>query len=633
MNIQPEFDVASIINKISIAEPGGQKASPGSQQANPFATLFEAALQDIDDPLLAETIATLNESGTIMPLSSEATSAEEGLDMESGLLELNKESPAFQAIQLMNGRPIITSRASAVASRVSLSMESSSSEVRKDGGITSSSFNRHAVSEGEIFRSLSEDRVDNISGVEVKGYRSGKNIMDTEDYLMSSGKFRFTKDGDNASGELASNLLNQNEDRANHVSGVEVKGYRSGKNVMDTEDYLMSSGKFRFTKDEDSASGELASSLFKQNKAEVFDKSVFGVEQKSFNEEQESETFGRIQNAQKESLDNVANEMSVNKFFVMDKSIKNSITVQNIKVDENVFSAGKIPETKPDLKSGNIQGSILSILDVKKINSPSDTSEEFVSSLKVGESSVVGRKPVIDKGKYSEIGNLKSGDARKEAGSESTQELRVNGLIESNEKLPINENQLNPLDIFSSNDIDAGDFSGQPLIESSNRSFGGRNDVEVMRAPANTPERWVNVNDFQSEFNGIVKNAFLERDQFSGATTLKVMLNPDSMGEIEVEIIERNNVVTVNLVAQNDEVVKLLRDNVPVLKEVMGANSFFELNVSRDGNEAGAKYSQGEGSSHHFNRQEKTVLPGSEGDEGSHSVNKSAQEKALDIYL
>lgn len=615
MNIQPEFDVASIINKISIAEPGGKKASRESLPANPFSTLFEAALQDIDDPQLAETIAALNESGTIMPLSNEISSFEEGFDMEFGLLEMSKESPAFQAIQLMNGRSIITSRASAAASGVSLAMENSSPQAHKGGEI-------------DYLRSaLRSDVIENPGlGTETQG----------STYI---GRVPLTPNREVISEQEIYRPLGEGTD--NSIFTVEGNGYRAKQDIQDTEDYRKLSDKFHFTQDTNKGTGVSDSSLFKQDKTETFGNSVLGISRPRT----ESAVFEGLQNVENHSIDKVSNEIPLNRLLDLDNNRKPAMNVQGnqeIKEDlalENIqgvkpgLKSGNIPETKVDPTSKNISGNMAGMLAVKKLDVSAGTTEELSFSSSDKGISMIDSRPVLVNEKISGARNSRVGNVRQKIESENTQESAIKRLIGGSDSLSFDENTMNPPDSFSSSDLGAGDFSGQSSIESSYRVLSGRNDIDFMRAPVNTPERWVNVNDFQHEFNGVVKNALLERDQSSGETTLKVMLNPDSMGEIEVEIIEKNNTVTVNLVAQNEEVVKLLRDNVPVLKEVLGANSIFELNVSRDGNEPGEKYSQRENSSHHFNSQEKTGASGSEIEEGSYSTTKSAHKKALDIYL
>jgi len=87
----------------------------------------------------------------------------------------------------------------------------------------------------------------------------------------------------------------------------------------------------------------------------------------------------------------------------------------------------------------------------------------------------------------------------------------------------------------------------------------------------------------------VIKSTLLDRS-VAGQTSLKIMLFPENMGSIEAEIIENNRTITVNLVAQNDEVVRMLRDNSQVLRDAMGQSGAFELNIlkERSGNDGQA---------------------------------------------
>ena len=108
MKIQPEFNIAVILSKISVADVAGNQLSAVQRATSPFESYFEAALQEIDDPQLAATIATLNESGMIQPDSSGAFSAP---DAGSGLLMAAGPEAlplSFRTLQLLNGRSVIT---------------------------------------------------------------------------------------------------------------------------------------------------------------------------------------------------------------------------------------------------------------------------------------------------------------------------------------------------------------------------------------------------------------------------------------------------------------------------------------------------------------------------------------------
>jgi hypothetical protein len=109
MKIQPEFNIAAILSKISVADVVSNQVLREGSDASPFETYFEAALQQIDDPQLAATIATLNKSGMIVPDSSEAFLVTDPGVMSLAQSTANEAAPAFRTLQLLNGRSVITS--------------------------------------------------------------------------------------------------------------------------------------------------------------------------------------------------------------------------------------------------------------------------------------------------------------------------------------------------------------------------------------------------------------------------------------------------------------------------------------------------------------------------------------------
>ena len=112
MKIQPEFNIAAILSKISADDVVSNQVQRKSGDSSAFETFFEAALQQIDDPQLAATIATLNQSGIIMPDSSEAFVVPQAVATDSLTRALPDDAaPTFRTLQLLNGRSVITSLA------------------------------------------------------------------------------------------------------------------------------------------------------------------------------------------------------------------------------------------------------------------------------------------------------------------------------------------------------------------------------------------------------------------------------------------------------------------------------------------------------------------------------------------
>jgi len=106
--VQPEFNIAAILSKISVADVVSNQLSAAQRESSPFEAYFEAAFQQIDDPQLAATLATLNESGMIVPDSIAAfNTAGAGSTLPMAAAADGVPQP-FRMLQLLNGRSVIT---------------------------------------------------------------------------------------------------------------------------------------------------------------------------------------------------------------------------------------------------------------------------------------------------------------------------------------------------------------------------------------------------------------------------------------------------------------------------------------------------------------------------------------------
>ena len=112
----------------------------------------------------------------------------------------------------------------------------------------------------------------------------------------------------------------------------------------------------------------------------------------------------------------------------------------------------------------------------------------------------------------------------------------------------------------------------------------------VREAPSR--ESWMRFEDLQSQFGGEIRKASLETDG-TGRAALRIMLAPENMGTIEAEVIESNNTVTINIVAQTEEVVRVLRENSHALREAFSGHSATEINIFRDTGGSGAQHAGG----------------------------------------
>ncbi len=656
MKIQPEFDVASIISKISIAELGGQKSSQEMQSSTPFSALFEAALQDIDDPQLAATIATLSESGMVMPNLEDPARAAGKSDVDTGFNKENTEFSAFQTVQLMNGRPVITSRISAAASGVPLPRDSSLAAM-------SESIQGNAIRITTVAENTANERneIKESGRSFLSSVVSDESPRDTEDYSLPSGKFHFdlnsSSEGSNvimgqetrrSAPEGAASLFKTivgESMRARHdplglgnLSGPQKSGnpfaslVSPESSMRDAEESVLSSVKFRFNLDTNRTtsisntnirsdvldSEILISNVLLQEKPEVFDRYPEAGIQRQLDKRLvdssnivPSQLYSGMSSTQIESNSIAPVGIDVNGLLNARNSNNPGGMLQNI-VGKNT-SVGIKKGIEVDERDESSK-----FLDSTYV---ADREEIFEDKLTLGPEKFVGARDSKFQGIRERV------DLRSEESG-----VGVRGLTSESRSSVIIENKINPLDLSTSGAMGKEDLGMQSLTDSSLRASSDKVDAAAVRNSSNVADRWMNFDDLKNEFNHVIKNAYLERDQ-SGQTTLRIMLTPDAMGTIEAEIIEKNNSVTVNLIAQNDEVAKLLRDNSPLLKEVLGSNTLVELNVSRDGSESGARYSQNGNASQNANKQGATELSGSGLGEPGQLAGKSVQAKALDTYV
>jgi hypothetical protein len=147
-----------------------------------------------------------------------------------------------------------------------------------------------------------------------------------------------------------------------------------------------------------------------------------------------------------------------------------------------------------------------------------------------------------------------------------------------------------------------------------------------------TAERWMHVDDLGKQFGSVIQGALLNRT-VAGQTSLRIMLYPENMGGIEAEIIDNNQGVTVNLIAQNDDVVRLLKDHSQALRDLLAQSGSFELNImkERSGSEAHqARDQSGSGNDRSQPLLESLPKPGNGVVPGSLRPNESGE---LDTYV
>jgi hypothetical protein len=163
-------------------------------------------------------------------------------------------------------------------------------------------------------------------------------------------------------------------------------------------------------------------------------------------------------------------------------------------------------------------------------------------------------------------------------------------------------------------------------------SVNGQPYTEPAAEGPRTTERWIHVDDLAKQFGSVIQSAFLNRND-AGHSSLRVMLYPENMGCIEAEIIDNNKSVTVNLIAQNDDVVRLLKDHSQVLRDSLVQSGSFELNIQkeRSGSDAQQRHDRS-GSGDDRSQSPSETLPNISNDAATGSI-KSNESGELDTYV
>ena len=148
-----------------------------------------------------------------------------------------------------------------------------------------------------------------------------------------------------------------------------------------------------------------------------------------------------------------------------------------------------------------------------------------------------------------------------------------------------------PSPLTDANASQGSAFSLPPLaVAESAGAAESHSRAPVREAPSR--ESWMRFEDLNSQFGGEIRKASLETDG-TGRAALRIMLAPENMGTIEAEVIESNNTVTINIVAQTEEVVRVLRENSHALREAFSGHSATEINIFRDTGGNGAQHAGG----------------------------------------
>ena len=146
------------------------------------------------------------------------------------------------------------------------------------------------------------------------------------------------------------------------------------------------------------------------------------------------------------------------------------------------------------------------------------------------------------------------------------------------------------------------------------------------------PDRWMHVDDLGKQFGSVIQSTLLDRS-VAGQTSLRVMLYPENMGSIQAEIIDDNQTVTVNLLAQSDEVVRMLKDNSQALRDALSQSGTIELNIQRDRSGPDAQQSRDSSASNGNRHNAQTTGLNSESSDAANNAKSASDTGALDTYV
>ena len=726
MKIQPEFNIAAILSKISVADVASNQLSAAQRATSPFESYFEAALQEIDDPQLAATIATLNESGMIQPDSSGAFSAP---DAGSGLLMAAGPEAlplSFRTLQLLNGRSVITTSvafsdtairspamsegllaenpafkqqsaliraqirallgdtaivpkesevaaasvspaipASITASRPVPSQKVTAASVMPRGLITVPSVQTPAQEAARLQLFAPTQSVPPQTAVPSQLTASAETAerrSSTEAWLSASVRASSPVPLQTVT---AASVMPQGQTTVPSVQTPTQEAARpqlfaptqavpsqtavpaqltapaeTGERRPSTEAWLSASGRASRPVTLQTVAAGLGS-VMPQGQTTV--PSVQAPTQEAAQSQltASAETGERRPSTEAWLSASVRASSPVPLQTVTAASVQpqGQTTVPSVLAPtQSVPSQTAVPaqlaasaETGERLPSTEAW---LSSSTRANVEAPALVSTSAPRTSASGMSIIGASQTVSDISTRSRPGaressaqRFSSSDLPKVAGmavladaalAKSDQPALLAMEIPGSASLPaalISESAVQPT---SPNQVSVS-VPGQPTAQPSADS-------------QRTAERWMHVDDLGKQFGSVIQGALLNRT-VAGQTSLRIMLYPENMGGIEAEIIDNNQGVTVNLIAQNDDVVRLLKDHSQALRDLLAQSGSFELNImkERSGSDAHqARDQSGSGNDRSQPLLESLPKPGNGVVPGSLRPNESGE---LDTYV
>jgi len=648
MKIQPEFNIAAILSKISVADVASNQLSAAQRATSPFESYFEAALQEIDDPQLAATIATLNESGMIVPDSSGAFSAP---DAGSGLLMAAGPEAiplSFRTLQLLNGRSVITT-----------------SVAGSDTAIRSSAMSEGLLADNPAFKQQSaqirvllgdadivpKEREVAAASVMPRGLITVPSVQTPAQEAARLQLFaptqsvppqtavpsQLTASAETAERRSSTEAWLSASVRASSpvplqtvtAASVMPQGQTTVPSVQTPTQEAARPQLFAPTQSVPSQTAvpaQLTASAETGERRSSTEAWLSASVRASSPVPLQTVTAASVQPQGQTTVPSVqtpTQEAARPQLFAPTQSVPSQTAVP-AQLAASAETGERLPSTEAWLSSSSRAN----------VEAPALVSTSAPRTSASGMSIIGASQNLSDISTRSRPGARESSaqrffssDLSKVAGmavladaalAKSDQPALLAMEIPGSASLPaalISESAVQPT---STNQVSVS-VPGQPTAQPSADS-------------QRTAERWMHVDDLGKQFGSVIQGALLNRT-VAGQTSLRIMLYPENMGSIEAQIIDNNQGVTVNLIAQNDDVVRLLKDHSQALRDLLAQSGSFELNImkERSGSDAHqARDQSGSGNDRSQPLLESLPKPGNGVVPGSLRPNESGE---LDTYV
>jgi hypothetical protein len=608
MKIQPEFNIAAILSKISVADVASNQLSAAQRATSPFESYFEAALQEIDDPQLAATIATLNESGMIVPDSSGAFSAPDSSSVLHMAATPEVMPLSFRTLQLLNGRSVITTavafsdtaiRSSAMseslladdaAFRQQRALIADTDIVPKELEVAAASVSPAILASGRASRPVTLQTVTEAS-VMPQGQTTVPSVqMPTQEAAQSqlAAPTQLAASAEPFEGRPSTEAWLSASGRASRpvtlqtvtAASVMPQGQTTVPSVQAPTQEVAQSQLGAPTQSVPSQTAvptQLAASAEPFERRPSAEAWLSASGRASRPVTLQTDTAASVMPRGQTTVPSVqapTQEVAQSQLGAPTQSVPSQTAVPTqLAASAEPFERRSSTEAWLSSSSrANAEAEAPALVSTSAPRTSASGMSIIGASQNVSDSSARSRPGTrefaaqrFSRGDWSKLaGTAVLADA---ALAKSDQPALLATEIPGRASLHaalISESAVQPT---STNQVSVS-VPGQPTAQPSADS-------------QRTAERWMHVDDLGKQFGSVIQGALLNRT-VAGQTSLRIMLYPENMGGIEAEIIDNNQSVTVNLIAQSDEVVRLLKDQSQALRDLLAQSGSFELNILKE---------------------------------------------------